>query len=536
MYLCICTATISNDQSSMKLQKLPLGLQSFKEIRENDYLYVDKTAYLCALADSGKYHFLSRPRRFGKSLTLTTLKELFLAQEHLFSGLYAEKNWNWNIEHPVIHLQFNSMSYDEIGLEKSLYQAVDTCAESYGIHLEKLGLGVRFEELIIKLSKINQVVVLVDEYDKPIIDYLTKDVIHKAYENRNLLRSFFGVLKPADDYLRFVFITGVSKFSHTGIFSQLNNLTDLTMHPRYATMTGYTQAELTTYFTPYLQQVLPNLKMDETRAWAEIKQWYNGYTWNGADYVYNPFSILHFMDRGSFDNVWFKSGAPKFLIDILKEAHIYRLELSKVNGVTLDSYDLENLTPLVLLFQTGYLTIREKLPFDTYVLDYPNLEVRSSLYQFLLAGFAQKDPITSFPTVDDLKMAFLAGDAEAVVSVINSLFSGIGYDLNFEKTEKFYHAVLYITFRYLGVFIQSEVKTSDGRIDAVVETPDSVWVMEFKLDKSAKEALTQIQDKGYAAPYRASGKTIIEMGINFSSETKRVSEWEVNSVDSKLFS
>lgn len=511
----------------MKLQKLPLGLQSFKEIRENNYLYVDKTAYLCELAESGKYHFLSRPRRFGKSLTLTTLKELFQAQKHLFTGLYAENNWNWDKDYPVIHLQFNSMSYDEIGLEKSLYQAIDTCAESYGISLDKMGLGVRFEELIIKLSKKNQVVVLIDEYDKPIIDYLTKDSIYKAYENRDLLRSFFGVLKPADDYLRFVFITGVSKFSHTGIFSQLNNLTDLSMHPRYATMTGYTQHELETYFTPYLKRVLPSLKMDETTAWRTVKEWYNGYTWNGADYVYNPFSILHFMDRGSFDNIWFKSGAPKFLIDILKEAHIYRLELSKVNGVTLDSYDLENLTPLVLLFQTGYLTIREKLPFDTYILDYPNLEVRSSLYPFILAGFAHKDPITSFPTVDNLKMAFLSGNAEEVVAVINSLFSGISYDLNFEKTEKFYHAVLYIAFRYLGIFMQSEVKTSDGRIDAVVETPDSVWILEFKLDKSAEGALKQIQEKDYTAPYRASGKKIIAMGISFSSQTKRVSDWKI---------
>ena len=258
-----------------KLKKLPIGIQTFSEIRTEGYLYVDKTEYLCRLADEGKYYFLSRPRRFGKSLMLSTFRSMFEGKKELFEGLHVENNWDWERTSPILHFAFNALGYDQLGLEFALNQALDYAAKQYDIVLTQIGIGEKFKELISKLAtRHGKVVLLIDEYDKPIIDYLTKDKIHRAKENQNILRSFYGIIKESDLYLRFVFITGISKFSQTSIFSQLNNLKDLTLHPDYSGIAGYTQHELKSYFTVYLENKLPRLKCTLDEAWSEIKNWY----------------------------------------------------------------------------------------------------------------------------------------------------------------------------------------------------------------------------------------------------------------------
>lgn len=516
----------------MKLRHLPIGIQSFKSIREDNYLYVDKTKYCCEIAESGKFYFLSRPRRFGKSLTLHTFKEMFLNRKDLFEGLYAYDNWTWGVEYPVFHIQFNILDYTDNNLEHCLSLVIKDHAEFYQVQLSEDKPARLFQELIQKLHAKygHKVVVLIDEYDKPIIDYLTKDVIETAKVNRDILRNFYGVLKASDELLRFVFITGISKFSHTGIFSQLNNLRDLTLDYNYAAVVGYTQVELNQYFTAYLEKNLDRLEMSIEEAWAEIKRWYNGYTWNMRDYVYNPHSILSFMIQGEFKSYWFMTGGPKFLIDYLKDNEVYTVDSVPIYQGTLDSYDIENLNSLVLMFQTGYLTLKEKFRDGFVVVGYPNQEVEVSMLHNLLTGYTALPVTDAFPTTRTLGFAFRANDAKKIVATINALFASMPYDLVFEKTEKYYQAIIYLAFKLLGQFVQSEVKTSDGRMDAVVETDDSIWILEFKLDQTAEIALRQIIEKDYAAPFKSSGKKIHQLGINFSSTTKKVDGWEVESL------
>ncbi|RMG83028.1 MAG: AAA family ATPase, partial [Bacteroidetes bacterium] len=298
-------------------QKFPLGIQTFSEIRENDLLYVDKTEAICNLINAGKYFFLSRPRRFGKSLTLSTIKALFQGNKDLFRGLWAEKNHDWKTTHPVVHFSFSSIGYKELGLENALHRQLDELAGDFHIVLTEEGLSRRFREFIKKLAADHQVVLLIDEYDKPIIDYL--DDMPQARANQQMLKTFYSVLKDADPYIRFLLITGVSKFSKVSIFSELNNLTDLTLHPRFSTLTGYTQGELEYYFAEDIDALTDILALDRNELVDLIKEWYDGYSWDGKNFLYNPYSILSFFDRGQFGNFWFSTGTPTFLIKLLKE-------------------------------------------------------------------------------------------------------------------------------------------------------------------------------------------------------------------------
>ena len=506
-------------------QKLPIGIQSFGEIRRNNYLYVDKTQDLFRLVESGKYFFLSRPRRFGKSLTISTIKELFLGNRELFQGLWVEDQWNWEEQHPVVHIGFSSIGYKELGLEKAIEIRLKEIASEYGLTLQKEGVSQQFEELIKLLSTQNQTVLLIDEYDKPIIDYL--DDIPQAKKHQKILKSFYSVIKDSDEYIRFLLITGVSKFSKVSIFSELNNLKDLTIHPKFATLVGYTQAELEDYFEEGVEE------LSEEQGWGKrelldlIKEWYNGYSWDGKHFLYNPFSILSYFDSGQFQNFWFSTGTPTFLIQQLTSQKFYQVGKAEVGQVAFESFDFENIDLYSLLFQTGYLTIKSREPFGLYVLDYPNREVKDSMLQYLVAGFNHGSYTQTTPIVLHLRTAFLNHDLDKVISIINGLFKSIPSHIFIKEKEAYYHSVVYLVFQYLGQFIDAEINTSDGRIDAVVQTDTHVYVIEFKLDESAEAALKQIKQKGYAAKYNNVDREVLAVGINFSSTAKSVEGWKV---------
>ena len=382
------------------MKKLPIGIQTFPKMIKEDCLYVDKTRQIADLIQAGDYLFLSRPRRFGKSLLVSTLSEIFAGNQALFQGLYIYDKIEW-LPYPVIVIDFNNISYhtDEV-FSVSLLSFLDDVAASYDVVLSKTFVKDKFAELIKKLSEKTQqkVVVLIDEYDKPIVDHI--DDIERAAKNREILRNFFGVLKSADAFLRFVFLTGVSKFSRVSIFSDLNNIRDLTLSKKFATLLGYTQNELESHFDSYIQTLGFELGIKKPLLLTKIKAWYDGYSWNAFDKVYNPFSILNLFAEQRFSNYWFASGTPTFLIKLIKNNRqdITEFENKKVSEIVFDSYNIENLNVFALLFQSGYLTITHidtQERFTEYTLNYPNFEVKQAFITYLLESFTNKEEIQS---------------------------------------------------------------------------------------------------------------------------------------------
>ena len=362
-------------------QKLPLGLQDFREIIEGDYKYIDKTKYIHSIASRGKFYFLSRPRRFGKSLTISTLQALYQGSKTLFKGLWIEDKWDWNKKNPVVRLSLKDINFEQRGLEDSLAERVHEVGQNHGIELKSSYARDKFRELIITLSSKGKVVVLVDEYDAPILEYLAKD-IGKAYENRDLLKGFYSVLKDLDTSLELVFLTGVSKFSKIGIFSGLNNLEDLSMHPAYATMLGYTQEELETNFSEEIDIAKDILKLSREDLLEELRIWYNGYKFHQkAEKVYNPVSINSFFDRNEFYNFWFATGTPTFLVNLLKKEGTSRINLTPFNQNGFGCLHLHRISLEIVLFQTGFLTIGEKNEDDLVQLIFPNKEVKNTFQE-----------------------------------------------------------------------------------------------------------------------------------------------------------
>ena len=504
------------------MKKLPIGIQSFSELRKAGYLYVDKTDLIFQLATQGKYYFLSRPRRFGKSLLVSTLSHLFQGNKELFEGLWIYDQWDWQTL-PVIHLSFNNFGYKELGLEKALTQRLEKIANSFGISLSEEVNSLRFKELIEELHKLRgQVVVLIDEYDKPILDYL--DDVPKAEAHRELLKSFYSILKDADPHLRLVLLTGVSKFSRVSIFSELNNLNDLTIYSDYATLLGYTQDELEHYFADRLEQLAPQFGGRESLL-AQIKQWYNGYSWDTKHYVYNPFSILNFFAKKSFENFWFETGTPTFLVKLLRKDMKYDFDKVQASSAALGSFEIERIHPITLLFQTGYLTISAKDEDMIYTLSYPNKEVRHSLLQHLLAEYTQESPSDAFVNSRQMKRALEQQDIDSFSQAINSLFASIPYQIFIVDQEAYYHLVIFLALSLMDTFVQAEVSMARGRPDAVVHTTDTIYVLEFKLAQSAEAALTQIKEKGYATQYLGQGKQVTAVGFNFNPEKKAIDQW-----------
>ena len=521
-----------------ELKDLPIGVQTFKKMRENNYVYVDKTEHIYNLARQAGVYFLSRPRRFGKSLMLSTFKELFEGNRALFNGLWIEKKWDWSKKNPVIHLSFANMGYKTLGLEKAILYELKELSMLHKITFSTDGFDLQFRELIQKLhEKHGKVVILVDEYDKPIIDYLEKGKFEQAKENQNIMKTFYSVLKDAEEYLQFLFISGVSKFSKVSIFSDLNHLSDLTLNQNYATIVGYTQAELEANFGDYIDFTTEKLAIYRDDLLAKIKEWYDGFSWDGKQLLYNPFGVLNFFNNQAFRNYWFATGTPSFLIKLMKEKGIYEFENQRINDTFLEKSELDNLDIVSVMFQTGYLTVKELDPMTgEMLLDYPNQEVRDSMYQFILDDVA-KNPkgTTSHITVKDLGKAFNTNDLPMVKLIINTLFSDVPVQLynanqNDKKrelalSERFFHSIIHLVFKYLGVFIDSEVSTSMGRADSIVQTATHIYVFEFKYNKSGKAAMVQLEKNNYADKYRLFNKKIIGIGVNFSHVTRQINGW-----------
>lgn len=506
-------------------QRLPLGLQDFRSIIEDGYLYVDKTEYVHKMTQSGKFFFLSRPRRFGKSITIAVLQELYFGSRELFKGLWIEDKWDWDKRHPVIRISFKDLNFEQRGLESPLADRMVEIAARHGVVLKTPTARDRFRELVSILSATAKVVVLIDEYDAPITHYLGKEV-QQALDNRDYLRGFYSVLKEADHLLEFVFLTGVSKFSKVGIFSGLNNLQDITFHPEYATMLGYTQEELEHNFEDHIAATAAKMGLDREAFMAQVKEWYNGYRFHHlAATVYNPVSLNSFFNVGEFENFWFETGTPTFLINILREQGLYEFDLEPKAQIEFGSFELDNLYPYGLLYQTGYLTIQYRDEYGLYHLDYPNHEVRNSMLAYLLDAFGGVRRGGGIVLAIQMEQAFMAHDIAKVIRILQGMFKGLPYQLYEKNPESFYHAATHLIFAYMGLRVHSEVCTSDGRADAVVETPAKVYVLEFKLDESAAAALKQIRQKRYHEAFWNLGKPVVGIGVNFSSQTRNIEEW-----------
>lgn len=513
-------------------KKLPLGLQDFRGIITDGYKYIDKTRYVHQMCTSGKYYFLSRPRRFGKSMTLSLIQELYLGSKELFNGLWIEDKWDWEEKHPVIRISFTAIGFQQNGLEASLAFTLDELAQKNGLTPIEGNISNKFQYLIEQLAGNGKVIVLIDEYDAPIINYLGKE-IEKAYQNRDLLKSFYTVLKDMDAALEFVFITGVSKFSKVGIFSGLNNLVDVSLHPQYATMAGYTQSELETNFVEEIASVAQKQGVSYDALLEKMRFWYNGYRFEeNAETVYNPVSINTFFDFQKFENFWFETGTPTFLINLLKEEGLYDLKHKGLSELEFNSFDLEDLHASGLLYQTGYLTIKYRDEFGFYDLDYPNHEVKNSMLAYLMEAFAGVRKGRAKSLVFQIEKMLNAGELDKVISTLQGMFKSLPYFLHEHYPEKFYHAAIHLIFTYMGMLVYSEVCTNDGRVDAMVETPDRVYIFEFKLDESSEAALAQIHKKQYYQAFWHKGKPVIGVGVNFSSESKNINDWKAEAMKS----
>ena len=520
-----------------KLQNLPIGKSSFERIREKNELYVDKTRFIFQLVSEGEYYFMSRPRRFGKSLTVSTLKCLFQGRKELFEGLWISEHgdWEWK-EHPVIFIDFNGISHDTPeNMNISLKRILEKSAESYNLISDAPLIKNQFKELILSLHQKTgmPVVILIDEYDKPLIDHLGKGekALEIAKTNRDILKSFLGVIKDGEvaSVLRFAFITGVSKFSRVSIFSELNNLEDITMLEEYADMLGYTQKEIETYFKGYIEAFSRKIGISETETNEKLVCYYNGYRFSKKDIrVYNPFSLMSAFKHKEFRNYWFETGTPTFLINLLKENHLYlpKIEDLKATEQIFSVYELERLQPEALLFQTGYITIKN-VEGRLYAFDYPNQEVKISFLEFLFHSYTQGLQNSSRFVL--LAEYLQSEDLHSFIETMNSILASIPYTLETKRDEAYFHTIFYLMVCASGANAHSEVLTCDGRIDLVMEFPDKVFIIEFKCNQSADTALAQIKAKSYDRKYRRTNKKIVLMGINFDAEKHRISEWKTGS-------
>ncbi len=506
-----------------RLPDLPIGLQYFADIRKSNCIYIDKTEYIYELCrPPNRPYFLSRPRRFGKSLTLDTIAELFSGNRTLFEGLWIEDKWNWSETHPVIRLSLDSIGH-EAGLKNALFRELNSIARTFDLFIEEdRSLSSAFRELIEKVTKKTgkQVVILIDEYDKPIIDYIDPYNLTKANEQRDILKTFFSTLKSSSNHIRMLFITGVSKFARVSIFSDLNHLIDLTLNKKYAALCGYTQEELENNFDMYLKK-LP----DDTL--KRMKEWYNGYSWDAQTFVYNPFSVLNFFENETYRNFWFATGTPTFLIKLMRKRFAYVLEETEVSNLVLESFILEEFDALdvnSLLLQTGYLTIKEITPSGKFILNYPNREVRQAFGQFLLSEYT-KTPVT-VPYGPNILDALDQNNLAEVIKIINNLIKSVPDQNYIKDQEKFFHAIIHLIFTMVGSDPRSELHTSIGRIDTVIITPYRIFLFEFKMNETPKEAIQCIKDRQYADSLRHLNKPITGVGVVFSIEKKGVADWD----------
>jgi len=531
-------------------RKLPIGIQSFEKLRRNNYLYIDKTAFVWNLIQGSNPYFLSRPRRFGKSLFLSTLAAYFLGQKELFKGLYLEKaeeaqaaqeqRTAW-LQYPVFYFDFNTGQYDlKDALNERLHVLLKDAETQYGImptKEEQPFFSSRFERLIktVYQQTGKQAVILVDEYDKPLLQTMgVNEPLNEQY--RNTLKAFYSVIKTCDQYIRFAFLTGVTKFSKISIFSDLNNLRDISIEEDYAGICGITQKELEANFQPEIQALAQRRELEYSQAVAALKQWYDGYLFHPAgENMYNPYSVLSALVKKEIKSYWFSTGTPTFLVNYLKEAHFFIPDLD--GNVELDEDGLQTYRAvaqdtLPILFQAGYLTIKEYISdLRLYRLGFPNDEVRYGFLHNLLPAYSDVQFGQTGGSVARFVQDIRNGNVDGFMERMQSIISGIPYDNltkeNLKLREQNYQAAVYLIFALMGQFIQTEVHCALGRSDAVVTTADTVYIFEFKLtgNGAAEDAIAQIKEKNYAAPYKTSGKKIVLIGSSFDEEKRTIRNW-----------
>ncbi|MBF5059851.1 ATP-binding protein [Candidatus Neptunochlamydia vexilliferae] len=509
------------------MKKLPIGIQSIREILEEDQVYVDKTRFAKELISAGKHYFISRPRRFGKSLFLNTLEEIFKGNKELFKDCEIyNTDYDWQ-QYPVLYFDFSQiLSTSANELETALKETLEDAAAAYGLSITGASSQSQLRRLVTKLAEKNRVVILVDEYDHPIINHLKSPEL--AEKNRDLLKDFFGTLKSLDRYLKFTFITGISKFSRVSLFSALNNLKDITMDPKYAGMMGYTEEEVKSYFAEHIQSIVSERQeTSREKVLEEIREWYNGYRFSKSDLcVYNPFSTLNFMDEKEPAEYWYTTGTPSFLIDQLKN---HPQSMISLDGTTargdelMDISSLDDIDLKALMYQAGYFTIKDYHTLSKrYHLGLPNEEVRTAFMNSLTKHFTNKIDVRSS---ERFVKALEKYEVEMLFDHVRVGFSSFAYQVFAGAQERTYQAMLLPMLHGMGFDPLSERATSTGRIDVVLEVPKVTYIMELKLDSSANTALKQILQKEYFKPYLHKGKEVVILGANFSSEEHNVSEW-----------
>ncbi|WP_337628658.1 ATP-binding protein [Prevotella sp.] len=508
--------------------KYPIGIQDFVKLRQGGFAYVDKTKFVYKLADEGSYYFLSRPRRFGKSLFLSTLEAYFLGRKELFEGLAIydmEKEWK---SHPIFYIDLNTANFrDENSLYEVLNSHVSVWEEMYGAREYETTLALRFKGVIARAAEKGGrgVVILIDEYDKPILQTLRNQELQEKH--RSLLKSFYSVLKTQDRYIRFAFITGVTKFGKVSVFSDLNNLMDISMDQRYISICGMTQNELLYNFREGIEQLGEAYGDTEEETLNKLKIRYDGYHFEEDTVgIYNPFSVLNTLAKLRYKDYWFETGTPTFLVDLLK-MHNYRLPditREKVSGDVINSIDSMSTNPIPVIYQSGYLTIKgydER--FKKYRLGFPNKEVEEGFLNFLLPLYTSAGNNSPF-MVDEFVQDVESGNPERFMQRMKAFFADTSYQV-VGNAELYFQNAMYLVFKIMGFYTQVERPTSDGRIDAVIQTPDYIYIIECKLDRTADEALRQINDSDYAAPFSMDKRRIYKIGVNFSSQTRGVEQW-----------
>ncbi len=499
------------------MQKYPIGIQDFEKLRKNNFLYVDKTEYIYKLTQGSGTYFLSRPRRFGKSLLVSTIEALFDGKKTLFEDTFIYNKWDWETVNPVIKISFNNIGFKELGLPNAINLMLDDFFNKFNIdnNFTENSFSKKFKFLIETLSSTKgKVVILIDEYDKAIIEFLGDD-IEQAKKNRDTLKIFYSVLKDADSHIRMLFLTGISKFSKVSIFSDLNHLKDLTMHHDHGGICGITEAELKYYF-------VEELKVHNKEA---IKKWYNGYTWDRITMVYNPFSLLNYFDFKEFFNFWYQSGSPTFLWKILSKAKVYDIKNIEASYIELDSYDIEKLEYIPLLYQTGYITFDKEIEPGYFTMRYPNMEVEQTFNRFLWKNYSEISDGDPTGLLLKMRKAFNSNDLTSLKEHLNSLFQKLPYDFFAKEKEVVFHAMIHLTFVLLNEFVLSEVHTHKGRCDSMVFTNETVFAFEFKMGESASIALNQIKEKGYLDAYKNTSKKLIAVGVNYNKASRLIDDF-----------
>ena len=517
--------------------KYPIGIQSFERIIEDGYVYIDKTDMIYSLTHGGSIYFLSRPRRFGKSLLVSTLKNYYLGHKELFKGLKIdslEKGWN---VHPVFHVDFNGANFTQAGvLETMLDDYVDKWEKQYGIHTDpELGVGLRFRDILCAVHEQTgrRAVVLIDEYDKPILDVLDTDYGLED-RHRNVLKGFYSVFKGADSHLQFVLLTGVTKFSQVSVFSGFNQPDDISMDARYETLCGITQEELRDYFSEPVRDMASVYNCTEEEMMQRLKGQYDGYHFSDSlTDVYNPFSLLNAFNKKSIRDYWFSSGTPTYLIRLL--AH-FKENMNELTGKYYRTeefidYKADVEQPLPMIYQSGYLTIKDyNMRRNTFLLDFPNNEVKNGFLTAIATSYLQpKKRVEGW--IFDVLDALEGGDTDRLCSLFTSFLSSIPYTMRRKddevERERYFQYTFYLILRLISVYtVYVEKVQSQGRVDCVLETPQYVYIFEFKLDGTADDALRQIEEKGYANEYASDTRTLYKIGASFSSETGTIGDWK----------